>query len=1225
MNKNDFTKIKRYLCNDITKQDSKVYYCERLDSRSENTKHFKSVESLCALTREVGHQHMEILREDRFLRPYFDYDCKISIETEITNIVEEKKRHYERCHERFVSFFGHLNIHFDIKEHISSEDRSGYIENGMYYKISFHFLIIDGTYTTVPEMKCIVNAFDCFDLFDKAVYTKNRKMGLLYGVKKQGDTRVMLPIEMEGYSKKSHKDYIIQNVSDCTYRLSFTDSSITIPSLLSNTKGGVNNNILCSELMFIEPLCPFTEKTVDFETFDKYNIANLLSLIPNDGKTINYNTWLSIAFSMIEAKKKKETKLTMKELCQLFINFSSTYPSFDKEKDIRTFNDCSKKNGMYNIGLRYMWKLIEKLRPGFWEAYDKHENMRDNVKYDEVYEMNNGYKPYPMTEKRLICVRGNPGTGKTEQTEREVRKIVEDPKNTQKRFVMISYSRQLCLEYYRIFKKHGFKLYSKESDLDSVDKLIVCLDSLHKIQHTTFDYVIIDEATSVLKHFQSSVMKYPTAVSIKLKQIVQKSFHILLIDANIHRRSVRNVIQWIEKQNDVKAYWIHNTYVRETNRKVYMRKEKSKKKTIAFIINKLQEGKRVVVPCSSKDFAESLRQAIIVSCPLIKVKKYDSDTSSSSSSSSSKSSEEEEHEFFDVNKEWLLYDCIIYTPSISAGVSFTMKHFHLCVGVFESSEQFADVDTCYQQLFRVRQLMDGDMYIFLRNIHTYKNLPITDRAVESALENNLTKVLNFHQSLMTNFAYDYTEGYNTKSFSHILLKELIISKNTSLMYFESMLKELLKENKIPCVDFTDDEMATAEEKEATESLTKVVKDKSLQSQVMQRVNKLFDEQRYEEILTVKDNSVVDECLENTLRANIELNMTRWNISDLSTIDRNFFKKCIACISSTDKKKIKEMKTAANCLQQIDHSIQEESEKMLRQMRGEFFDTSSKDGEEEGTIGEENSFDLYRLLKRKSLQKKIATKHMMMYVFESENEKLSQVIRERHLTKKWKPRLIKYITNMKKKNYEYMLSLFDLDKVKHTSKKVKGKVVKNTIDYKNIKSFTEKGSNMCSNLIKKMVSDTFGLDFKNDVDHKYMTFDCTTWDMIVNNSPTFRNHNDYSSLFMKETEYSSEESENEKDTCNEDKNGPKCLSSENKSLCEEEKLKQHKVMFQRKRIISKDTNTCYVLYIEHPITSTRIKRYTSNNIIEVSNTSTTVEKTLEDIIQWYHSKDDSILF
>ena len=556
-----------------------------------------------------------------------------------------------------------------------------------------------------------------------------------------------------------------------------------------------------------------------------------------------------------------------------------------------------------------------------------------------------------------------------------------------------------------------------------------------------------------------------------------------------------------------------------------------------------------------------------------------------------------------------------------------MKHFHLCVGVFESSESFADVDTCYQQLFRVRQLIDGDMYLFLRNIHTYNNLPITDRAVESALENNLTKVLNFHQSLMTNFAYDYTEGYNTKSFSHILLKELIISKNTSLMYFESMLKDLLKENKIPCVDFTDDEMA-AEEKEATESLTKVVKDKSLQSQVMQRVENLFDEQRYDKILNVKENQeenpVVDECLENTLRANIELNMTRWNITDLSTINKNFFKKCIACVSSTDKKKIKEMKTAANCLQQIDHSIQDESEKMLRQMKGEFFDTESRAEQEKGGGGEENSFDLYRSLKRKNLQKRIATKHMMMFVFESENEKLSQVIRERHLTKKWKPRLIKYITNMKKKNYEYMLSLFDLDKVKHTSKKVKGKVVRNTIDYKNIKSFSEKGSNMCSNLIKIMVSSTFGVDFIQDKDNRYMNFDCTTWDLIVNNSPTFRNHDDYSSLFMRETEYSSEESENEKDTCNEDKDVSKCLSSENNSLCEEEKLQQHKVMFQRKQIISKDTNT-YVLYIKHPITSTRIKISSQNNIIEVSNTSRTVEKTLEDIIQWYHSNDDSILF
>jgi hypothetical protein len=299
--------------------------------------------------------------------------------------------------------------------------------------------------------------------------------------------------------------------------------------------------------------------------------------------------------------------------------------------------------------------------------------------------------------------------------------------------------------------------------------------------------------------------------------------------------------------------------------------------------------------------------------------------------------------------------------------------------------------------------------------------------------------------------------------------------------------------------------------------------------------------------------------------------------------------------------------------------------MLRQMKGEFFDTESRTEQEKGGGGEENSFDLYRSLKRKNLQKRIATKHMMMFVFESENEKLSQVIRERHLTKKWKPRLIKYITNMKKKNYEYMLSLFDLDKPKTRVRKIKGKKQVEITDYKNIKSFSEKGSNMCTHLVKTMIGDTFGVDFKVDDDHRYVTFDCSIWDMIVKNSPTFRNHDDYSSLFVKENGYSSEESENEKDVYDNENVNNDVMKSPEDTLCEEEKLKQHKVMFQRKRIISKDTNTCYVLYIEHPITSTRIKRSSQNNIIEVSNTSTTVEKTLEDIIQWYHSSDDSILF
>jgi hypothetical protein len=53
----------------------------------------------------------------------------------------------------------------------------------------------------------------------------------------------------------------------------------------------------------------------------------------------------------------------------------------------------------------------------------------------------------------------------------------------------------------------------------------------------------------------------------------------------------------------------------------------------------------------------------------------------------------------DVNNLWIHYDLLVYSPSVSAGVSFTEHHFDSLVAYLVNS-RYTPVDLSLQQLFR---------------------------------------------------------------------------------------------------------------------------------------------------------------------------------------------------------------------------------------------------------------------------------------------------------------------------------------------------------------------------------------------------------------------------------------------------------------------------------------------------------------------------------------------
>ena len=424
------------------------------------------------------------------------------------------------------------------------------------------------------------------------------------------------------------------------------------------------------------------------------------------------------------------------------------------------------------------------------------------IKWDKVYSLANGMKAYPL--KPIVCIRGNMGTGKTDALKTFIPKHCEG-----KRCLFITYQRLLSHKYDSMFgkkilgKQHGFVNYlDKHGDYNIYDeKVIICLDSLHRISLTEFDFIFIDEALSVFLHMNSNLMQQSTLVSSKLEGLLRESKHIYLLDACIDNSIVHDVVEYISKAKNVSPYWIKNTWVRPTNRSVQaiVCTNKGIERQLAplamtKVVDLLSDGKRVVVSSSSKWFTDNLSvylHEVFKDSKAISVHNSETDNSMLCDN---------------VETYWSQYDCVIYSPTVSAGVSFCPEaaHFDQLVAYIKNSDKTPTVDTALQQLFRVRKLKDGDMHLFVQCTDTFEHSehPIDDASIDRWLQTNVETLHNHYPDSISPKLWSSDSKkimYDDSLLSYKILRGIVKLRHKSLTGFcEILLKTLSEDYLIPC-------------------------------------------------------------------------------------------------------------------------------------------------------------------------------------------------------------------------------------------------------------------------------------------------------------------------------------------------------------------------------------------------------------------------------------------
>ncbi|GAX85861.1 hypothetical protein CEUSTIGMA_g13277.t1 [Chlamydomonas eustigma] len=340
------------------------------------------------------------------------------------------------------------------------------------------------------------------------------------------------------------------------------------------------------------------------------------------------------------------------------------------------------------------------------------------IRWSEVYNSST-FHPFPP-DQRLVVVRGGMGSGKTKELLNFL--CCVDVSNPKTRMLVITFRRSLAFALHCVLNSDaksrslGFRNYMDlDYDcgfLEETDRLIVQLDSLPRVVGE-YDIVVIDELLSVVLHTRSHLMTDHTYVLMKLQYFVKRSRQVIMLDANADEFPSYNFVNALERLIGQPAYWIHNAYVRPSNRVAHVhvcRAELGSSEFDAFKISALdrvetlvRSGKRVYCPCSTATHANEIEQWLLqlqeTTIPGLRFKVLTAETRESSKRQISEN----------FGEILATLDVFVCSPSITAGPSFELKHFdHMVQFAVNNGTSGCTVDALLQQSARVRILGSDD-------------------------------------------------------------------------------------------------------------------------------------------------------------------------------------------------------------------------------------------------------------------------------------------------------------------------------------------------------------------------------------------------------------------------------------------------------------------------------------------------------------------------------------
>jgi hypothetical protein len=491
-----------------------------------------------------------------------------------------------------------------------------------------------------------------------------------------------------------------------------------------------------------------------YTTYSNESITELLSLLSPD-RAGDYEDWIRVGWAL----KREGVDINI-------------FKDWSKQNSTTKYDKCDGlwksecKDGVTLGTIHYFAKLDNP--EGYKKFIEKNKTIKISFPFTPSVKINQKYITQDTYSQNLInndvvCLKSNMNTGKTWCLPNLF------PDYPVK--VVVYFRISLNVSIYNKWKDYGFELYSDiKDDVIKTEKhpnIIIQIDSLHRIQGKV-DLLLLDEIESTHEHICGSQYIDKNREYASLRNLIKYTPKIICMDANLKDETVN---MFFNKKKVVK---VQNYYHSFSHLKCDFYNDKT------ALINKLYEmlsaGKNIVIPTNSKKLANNLYATSTKKFPKLKVLKMDSDS-----------------DYTDVTK-WDEYNVVIYTPKIVAGVSFDKLHFHSVVAFFINNSSNAEPSS--QMLFRVRHLIDNNMFIHTPSNSKDAYLPIEKEDIESKL-NNLVKEGKYPIE-KTGLSVDKFNERIKKDDYYLIFREYTKKKNISKQYFYSYLKYVLRNHGIKC-------------------------------------------------------------------------------------------------------------------------------------------------------------------------------------------------------------------------------------------------------------------------------------------------------------------------------------------------------------------------------------------------------------------------------------------
>lgn len=341
-------------------------------------------------------------------------------------------------------------------------------------------------------------------------------------------------------------------------------------------------------------------------------------------------------------------------------------------------------------------------------------------------------------DKKLVILKSCMGSGKTTLMIKMITQWFQDS-----RILIVSSRCSLDRQLVREINKHvpanrQFSLYSEAKGRNG--KIIgtrqVCqVDSIHGVEGE-FDLMIVDEPRGVIQQVcgvRDNAGNVKTSAFDAFWQRVQTTPQVFLTDAFVDDAT----IQQFEASKGHPAYVIWNTYQRYVGERGIVYDIDTDAEYILRALKHVENDKKLMCPCSSKEVAVNLRNDITHKFKDRRVLLITADT----------------HDTKDIAVEaWVNYDVVIFSPTILYGLSFDEPHFDRVVGYCDDYIM-SSVDMV-QMVKRARVNKDMMTEIYHKQTRPTHQLLTSEKAYDHYAQNLDNSKSEFAKKMRVG-SYDY--------------------------------------------------------------------------------------------------------------------------------------------------------------------------------------------------------------------------------------------------------------------------------------------------------------------------------------------------------------------------------------------------------------------------------------------------------------------------------------